>query len=176
MLADPRWLDDREAALWQSLLEVIRRLQAATEHQLLESGLSGAEFAVLVPLAEAPDGVLRARELGRALRWDRRDRSRLAHQLRRMERRGLIARTDCADDARATMVAITDAGRRAIGGAAPGHVETVRAALFDKLDAADVDALAGICARLLGPGTAPASADGCCGHPPPDQDENPQQC
>ena len=145
-MAEANWLDEREAALWQALLELIRRIGVATERQLLDSGLSGAEFALLVPLSEAPDGVVRARELGRTIGWDR---SRLAHQLRRMERRGLIERTGCADDARATMVAATDAGRRAVEGAAPGHVETVRIHLFDKLDVADVDILTDICARLL---------------------------
>jgi DNA-binding MarR family transcriptional regulator len=48
------------------------------------AALSAADFAVLVPLSEAPDRRLRARDLGRFLDWDR---SRLSHQIRRMEQR-----------------------------------------------------------------------------------------
>ena len=154
-MAHTRWLDERETALWRALLEVIRRLGVATERQLLDNGLSGADWALLVPLSEVPDGVVRARDLGRAIGWDR---SRLAHQLRRMEHRGLIERGDCAEDARATMVTITEAGRRAVESAAPGHVETVRAELFDRLDAADVDTLLEMCTRLLDAHSAPPDA------------------
>jgi DNA-binding MarR family transcriptional regulator len=154
VVTPPRWLDDREAGMWRVMLEFHRRLRVAMERQLLDSGLSAAEYAVLVALSEAPDGVVRARELGRALGWDR---SRLAHQLRRMECRALIERFDCADDARATMVAMTEAGRRAATDAAPGHVETVRAELFDKLETADVDTLTEIYTRLLERGAPAAS-------------------
>ena len=145
-MAEANWLDEREAALWQALLELIRRIGVATERQLLDSGLSGAEFALLVPLSEAPDGVVRAASsagplAGIAAGW--------LTSCGAWSAGVLIERTGCADDARATMVAATDAGRRAVEGAAPGHVETVRIHLFDKLDVADVDILTDICARLL---------------------------
>lgn len=90
--------------------------------------LSGAEYAVLVPLSEAAEGVLRARDLGRMIDWDR---TRLSHQVTRMEKRGLVAREDCVDDARGSMVRLTAAGRAAIDAAAPDHVETVRRYFFD---------------------------------------------
>jgi len=70
-----------------------------------------------------PGGVLRARELGTEIGWDR---SRLSHHVSRMEERGLVSREECSEDARGTMVRLTDAGPRTIecqlrldGGAIP---------------------------------------------------------
>jgi DNA-binding MarR family transcriptional regulator len=52
--------------------------------------------------------MLRSRELRRVILWDR---GRLSHQVARMEKRGLVVREECADDARGTMVRMTDAAR-----------------------------------------------------------------
>ena len=41
------------------------------------------------------------------------ERSRLSHQVRRMEARGLVDRVGCKDDRRGAWVGITDAGRAA---------------------------------------------------------------
>ena len=62
-------------------------------------------------------------------------KSRLSHQLARMRQRGLVAREDCADDARGTVIVLTDAGRAAIEAAAPSHVASVRRNFFDLLSA-----------------------------------------
>src|SRR3954462_15423357 len=115
-MAKPRWLDEREQRLWQGYLHLNQDLMAVLEQQLArESGLSGADYRVLVPLSEAPGGLLRARDLGAEIGWDR---SRLSHHLTRMENRGLVTREDCVEDARRLMVRLTKAGRRAIHEAA----------------------------------------------------------
>jgi DNA-binding MarR family transcriptional regulator len=131
--------------MWRAFLDVHRRLAQATEQQLAGHGLSTADYALLVPLSEAPGGVLRVRDLGLAAEWDR---SRLSHQLRRMSSRGLVARFTCDTDARGTMVRLEPAGRRAIEAAAPGHVATVRQHFIDLLEPSEVDALASIFTRL----------------------------
>ncbi|HKS49157.1 MAG TPA: MarR family transcriptional regulator [Amycolatopsis sp.] len=111
-MATPRWLDDRETRLWRAHLELGRELQKAFESQLSrDARLSGAEYALLVPLSEAADGVVRMRDLCRAVGWDR---SRLSHQVRRMEKRGLVMRAECPEDARGAMARLTEAGRTAI--------------------------------------------------------------
>ncbi len=138
--------DERETALWRAWIEVNHCLEVTTERLLHDSDLSCADYELLVPLADAEDGVVRARELRNAVGWDR---SRLAHQLKRMEKRGLVEREDCPDDARATMVSITAEGRRAVEAAAPGYVSTVRTELFDKLEEGELDVLIGIYERLL---------------------------
>jgi DNA-binding MarR family transcriptional regulator len=146
-MAKPRWLDERDAHLWRSWLRLNRDLVSVLEEQInREGGLSGADYAVLVPLSAASDGMLRARELGREILWDR---SRLSHQLGRMEKRGLVLREECAEDARGAMVRMTDAGRAAIERAAPGHVAATRRYFFDLLSSEEVDQLTTVLDRLL---------------------------
>lgn len=146
-MTEPRWLDERQAHLWQSYRALYQQLYGILERQLQEdAGLSASDYSVLVPLSENADGVLRARELGSELGWDR---SRLSHQVRRMENRGLVAREECAEDARGSMVRLTDAGRAAIEGAAPDHAESVQRAFFDQLSNDEVESLTAVFDRLL---------------------------
>jgi DNA-binding MarR family transcriptional regulator len=128
---DPQWLDEREARLWQSYRDTHRELLRVLEARMIaNSGLSGADYALLHPLSEAEDGVLRTRELGRAVGWER---SRLSHQVSRMEKRGLVCREECTADARGSMVRLTEVGRKAIEAAAPDHADAVRAYFFNRL-------------------------------------------
>ena len=147
MTPQPRWLDDREARAWRGFTRMRVQLQARLARELMaHSGLSDADYTVLVNLSEAAGGRLRAYELGRALQWEK---SRLSHQLTRMGRRGLVAREDCDTDARGSFVAITPEGRAAIEAAAPVHVEDVRHHLIDLLDDDQLDALADISEAVL---------------------------
>jgi DNA-binding MarR family transcriptional regulator len=146
-MAKPRWLDEDQARVWRAYRSLNQRLYAALEDQLLrDAGLSGADYTVLVPLSEAPGGILRARELGSEIGWDR---SRLSHQVRRMEQRGLVVREQCSEDGRGSMVRLTDAGRKAIDGAAPEHAETTRRYFFDLLSNEELGTLATVFERLL---------------------------
>src|SRR4051812_6092219 len=88
VMPKPRWLDEREAHVWRSYLHLQQELNAALDARLQQdSGLSAADYRVLVPLSESADGVLRARDLCAEIGWDR---SRLSHHVSRMERRGLV--------------------------------------------------------------------------------------
>ena len=146
-MAEPRWLDERENRLWRIWLRVNQELPGVLEGLITrDSGLSGADYAVLVPLSESPDGMLRARELRREILWDR---SRLSHQVKRMEKRGLVVREECAEDARGAMIRMTAQGRAAIEGAAPGHVAATRRYFFDLLSDDEVDALTAVFDRVL---------------------------
>ena len=145
-MAKPRWLDDRQAHVWRAYLDMNQNLYAALEDLLTrDSGLSGADYSVLVPLSEEPGGVLRARELGTQIGWDR---SRLSHHITRMEKRGLVAREECAEDGRGLMVRLTPAGRRAIEGAAPEHAEAVHRYFFDLLSKKELEVLAAVFGRV----------------------------
>jgi DNA-binding MarR family transcriptional regulator len=146
-MAVPRWLDERQARVWQAYLKLNQQLYGALGDQLQrDAGLSGADYAVLVPLSTAPDGVLRARELGTEIGWDR---SRLSHQVARMEKRGLVAREECSEDGRGSMVRLTVTGRAAIKGAAPEHAETVRRYFFDHLSDKELTTLDAVFDRIL---------------------------
>jgi DNA-binding MarR family transcriptional regulator len=141
------WLTKREARIWQSYRDVRRELQGAFHLQLSrQEGMSAADYAVMVPLSEAPNGQLRTKDLGSALGWDR---SRTSHQVTRMVKRGLVAREFCEDDARGSIVGLTPAGRAAIERAAPNHVALVRQLFFDPLSDDEVDALGVVLDRML---------------------------
>ena len=142
-----RWLDERQQHLWRSYIRMNQELYARLEDLLSrEGGVSAADYAVLVPLSEEPTGVLRARDLGVEIGWDR---SRLSHHLTRMEKRGMIVREQCEEDARGLMVRITPAGRRSIEAAAPAHAEAVQQHFFDLLSKKDLDTLGDVFDRVL---------------------------
>jgi DNA-binding MarR family transcriptional regulator len=146
-VTDPRWLDERQQRAWRAWLAMQTRLQAELNRQLqADSGMSLADFDVLVALTDRPGVPLRVFELAEAVQWEK---SRLSHHLARMERRGLVERQDCPDDARGAFVVLTAAGRDAIERAAPAHVETVRALVFDGLAPDQVDLLADVAERVL---------------------------
>ncbi|WP_169988740.1 MarR family winged helix-turn-helix transcriptional regulator [Microbispora sp. H10836] len=143
----PRWLDADEQRAWRAYLRMQGRVTARLNRQLqADSGLSLADYEVLVHLTDREEGRLRPFELQRDLQWEQ---SRLSHHLTRMERRGLVSREECADDGRGAFVVITEEGRRVITAAAPGHVETVRRLFFDGLTRDQVAALERLAADVL---------------------------
>ena len=146
-MSEPRWLDEREARVWRSYVGLRLHLEAELERRLVrDGGLSSAEFTLLVPLSESPGGLLRARDLGRMVGWER---SRISHQVARMEKRGLVVREECPEDARGSMVRLTESGRQAIVAAAPSHVEAVRSLFFDAIADDELDVMAGAFERVL---------------------------
>ena len=146
-MAKTRWLDDRQQHLWRSYIRMNQDLYAllGSLHQS-ESGISVSDYGVLVALSEATDGVVRARDLGVELGWDR---SRISHHLARMEQRGMVKREQCDEDARGLMVRITPKGRRAIQAAAPAHAEAVQRLFFDLLSDKEIDTLTAVFDRVL---------------------------
>lgn len=146
-MAQPRWLTAGEHRAWRAQLAMQSRLSAELNRRLQATcALSLPDYDVLVHLSEAEDGRLRPFALQQRLQWEQ---SRLAHQLSRMQRRGLVERARSTDDGRGTSVALTDAGRDAIRRAAPAHVEDVRALVFDGLTAADVAAMERLATSVL---------------------------
>ncbi len=110
MKAAERPLSERENAAWRAFYEMQELLRGRLEQHLqADSGLSNADYTVLVALSEAPHGQQRAYELSRRLAWEK---SRLHHQLTRMCGRGLVERLN--GDGRAVYVAITPEGRAAL--------------------------------------------------------------
>jgi len=143
----PRRLTEDQRLVWKAYRDLFRGLSDVLDEQLSsDSGLSGSEYAVLVELSHAPDRVLRARDLCAVLGWDP---SRLSHLVTRMQRRDLVTREECAEDARGAMVRLTDTGRRAVDDAAPEHSEAIRRYFFEPLSSDEQDTLAVLLHRLL---------------------------
>lgn len=138
---DPtRWLDAREQRAWRGFVRMNVLVQENLRRQLQrETDLSLAEYEVLVALSESPQGELRSYQLGESLHWEA---SRLSHQLRRMEARGLVVKRSCGEDGRGITTAITAEGRKAIEAAAPLHVAEVRRVFIEALDDGQLDAFA----------------------------------
>jgi DNA-binding MarR family transcriptional regulator len=138
----PRPLTRRENRAWRGFHHMRNQLTAHLARQLAgQSGLTEADYAVLVEVSEAPGRRIRSRDLGRKLGWER---SRLSHQIARMEARGRVERAPCESDARGFDVVLTDAGLAAIEAAYPAHLATVRHCFADLLTREQLDSLAEI--------------------------------
>lgn len=136
---DTPWLSTAEQAAWRGFIEMGRLLMAQLERELQqETGLSHTDYQVLVCLSEAPQRMMRMSDLAAQTLLSR---SRLSHQVRRMEQAGLVDRTDCLTDRRGSFAVLTDHGWETIQRAAPGHVRSVRSHLFDHLSAEQVTQL-----------------------------------
>lgn len=147
MTETPHWLTEPEQHAWRSFVRVHEKLLGRLSRQVqTESGLSTADYGVLVHLTEVDGGRLRVLELARAVEWEK---SRMSHHIDRMAKRGLVVREDCPTDARVAFVVVTPEGRAALATAAPRHVEAVRRLFVDPLSPAELAMLAQISDRIL---------------------------
>ncbi len=143
----PRWLSPAEQRAWRSFIDMHLKLTGRLSRQLqTESGLSAADFAVLVALTDLPDGRRRLLDLAKSVGWEK---SRMSHHITRMAKRGLATREECAEDGRGAFVVITPAGREAIEAAAPRHVEAVRDLFLDHVTPAELGVLARVSERIM---------------------------
>jgi DNA-binding MarR family transcriptional regulator len=127
----PRWLEADEKAAWDGFIRMQETLVGRLSRLLQsDSGMSASDYLVLVNLTATDDGRMRFLELARLVNWEK---SRMSHQVRRMAKRGLVAREECPDDARGAFIVATPAGYAAIEEAAPLHVEHVRRLFVDAL-------------------------------------------
>jgi DNA-binding MarR family transcriptional regulator len=141
------WLSEPEQRAWRGFIGLQNEVRTQVSRRLQqETGLSGADYDVLVILSEAPSGRLRAFEISAVIKWEK---SRLSHHLSRMAQRGLIERQACTDDSRYAEIVLTPAGRTAIVEAAPKHVAHVRQIFIDALSPEQLDALTAIADTVL---------------------------
>jgi DNA-binding MarR family transcriptional regulator len=128
--AQPRWLSDDEQRAWRATVHLAQLLMRQLDRELNAHGLNTHDYEILVVLSEAEESRLRMTELADATSQSR---SRLSHQISRMEARGLVRRDDCEGDKRGTFAVLTPQGRDAIERVAPHHVENVRRHFIDRL-------------------------------------------
>ena len=141
-----RWLTQREQESWRAWIEASLLLTDRLSRDIqAQHGLTFADYEILVWLSEAPERRLRMSELARRALSSR---SRLSHQIDRMERAGLVTREVCAEDRRGSFAVLTDAGWRTIVEAAPDHVASVRANLVDILSPEEFAALGAACRKV----------------------------
>jgi DNA-binding MarR family transcriptional regulator len=126
----PHWLTGEEQQAWRATVRLSQLLLRQLDRDLTVHGLNGRDYEILVELSEAPDHRLRMTDLADATSQSR---SRLSHQISRMEKRGLVRRDECEGDKRGTFTVLTKAGIETIERVAPHHVDNVRRHFIDRL-------------------------------------------
>jgi DNA-binding MarR family transcriptional regulator len=140
-----RLLSPHELRVWHAFLlmgeDVLGRVGRAIAQA---TGLSGSEFGVLSRLAALGKGEMRQQALARVMTWDK---SRLSHQLTRMQQRGLIERRRA--DGNTVLVVLTKLGREKLEAARPIHADSVRRNFLSRLTTEQIDTIVRV-SNLLG--------------------------
>jgi DNA-binding MarR family transcriptional regulator len=147
-----------QALAWQNFDRMRIRLIGQINRELTrETGLSEADFAILSELIHAQHETVRAMALRGGLDWEK---SRLSHQIRRMEERGLLKREPCAEDQRGSDVRLTETGTAVALDAIERYAAIVRRHVFDLLTPAQIAALDDISSTVL-MALESGDSDGC---------------
>ncbi len=151
----PRWLTDEEQHAWRAYLQATTLLEDHLDRQLQrDAGMPHIYYGLLVQLSQAPRRRMRMTELARNAKITR---SRLSHAIARLEKNGWVRREECPSDKRGQNAVLTDDGYAMLRRSAPGHVEAVRQAMFDRLTPEQVSSLGEIM-RVLATGLEPEGA------------------
>jgi DNA-binding MarR family transcriptional regulator len=143
MAAKP--LSPRELRVWHAFLFMGEDVLGRVGRDIAqETGVSGPEFGVLSRLLGIGKGEMRQQELARVMGWDK---SRLSHQLTRMQERALVERRPI--DGNAVLVVLTELGREKLNAARPIHADSVRRNLLSRLTPEQIDTLVRV-SNLLG--------------------------
>jgi len=132
------WLTPDEQEAWRAYLATSKLLFRQLDRDLNPFGLSGNDYEILVVLSEAPEHRLRMTDLADATAQSR---SRLSHQITRMEAAGLVRRDSCPGDKRGLFAVLTETGMATIERIAPNHVDSVRRHFIDRLTPEQLDTL-----------------------------------
>jgi DNA-binding MarR family transcriptional regulator len=142
-----RWLTDEEMRAWRACVVGKALLDAQLNRDLQdEHQLALADYELLVRLSEAPSGQARMSTLAELVASSK---SRISHQVGRMENAGLVRRQECPGDRRGVLAVLTPYGQEVLRKAAPTHVRGVRANLVDLLSDQELLVLAEIFERVV---------------------------
>ncbi|MFF4806403.1 MarR family winged helix-turn-helix transcriptional regulator [Streptomyces sp. NPDC001351] len=142
MEAEPTWLSPEEMRLWRAWVDVSWRVEREVSEQIRrDAGITHNQYAILTALSQLPDRSARMSAISEGTHIPR---TRLTHQIDRMECAGLIRRRPFAGDSRVVMVELTDQGADLLTRTAPGHARTVRSALLDALGPDEIRTLTGL--------------------------------
>lgn len=138
-----KWLTQDEQQAWRAWISASRLLNQKLSEVLEEKhGLSLSDYEILAWLSEAPQQRIRMSELAKHSLVSK---SRLTHQIARLEADGLVTRKSCKNDGRGLYASLTKRGYNKLVKAAPDHVQSVRENLVDVLGPSDFTALGKSC-------------------------------
>ena len=154
-------LDEDETRAWYAYMKVQLRLRYEMNRQLRDdTGLSLADYDVLVALTSAPGGTMTVSDL--AIRIGA-ERSRVSHHVRRLVSDQLVSSRTNPEDRRVTDVALSPAGRDLLTRAGPAHVDFVRRVFLDAIAPEEraivASAFENVYERLIVHGTLPRPSD-----------------
>lgn len=110
-------MNDLDSKAWRAFHKIGTSLLPHLGRQItVHSGISGAEYVVLVALSELTVPSVNLNRLAIGLGWEI---SRMSHQISRMEEAGLVRKTKNLEDSRCFDVSITAKGRRIAEAAIP---------------------------------------------------------
>lgn len=110
-----------------------------------KAGIALADFEVVTRLALTPENRMRMSELAEQTQSSR---SRLSHQIDRMEAAGLVQREDCDEDRRGSFTVLTKAGCDLWEKTAPDTIAGIRKHFADRVTARDLDTIDRIFSKL----------------------------
>jgi DNA-binding MarR family transcriptional regulator len=140
-------LVEAEMSAWRAYVIGNALLESQLNRELqVEHGLSLADYEILVRLSEHPRHQLRMSELASDVAASK---SRLSHQIRRMEAEGLVHRVECPGDGRGVFAVLADRGAELLRAAAPTHVAGVREHLVDLLEPDEQRVLTNVFERVI---------------------------
>lgn len=144
-----RWLSAEQQVHWRAYLAATTLLADRLSRELQAAhGLTLADYEILVRLSESEGRRLRMSHLADATLSSR---SRLSHQIDRMEKAHLVQRQPCEDDRRGSWAVLTPHGWDVLVAAAPDHVAGVREHLVDLLTDAQFASLGEACSLVAAP-------------------------
>jgi DNA-binding MarR family transcriptional regulator len=133
-------LGPEEWEFWDVWMQAQRLLARELDRCLQQDfGISKAEFSVLVTLRQTSGHEMRVGELAESLDWEK---SRVSHQLTRMENRGFVERIEAGASGRRTGVRLTASGGQAVENAIHGHAGNIRRYFLDTLTPEQAAAIA----------------------------------
>lgn len=139
IVAKTKWLNQAEMRAWLAYVTTSVDLQRAIERDLEPFGLDGGDYQLLAMLSDAPDRRMKMCDLADTLRLSR---SGLTRRMEGVLRKKIVARVQSDGDKRVAYAVMTDKGMDLLRKVAPHHVDSVRHHMIDRLNDAEIRALA----------------------------------
>lgn len=139
-------LTEEERRVWRSWATGTRVLSERIDRRLRAArGISQSDFEILDLLVDADGSTLRMNELAEQAVSSR---SRLSHQIKRLEKSGLVERTHCPVDGRGICVKPTRRGRQVQQATVGEFAASVRELFFKPLSQREIDSIIRTCDKL----------------------------
>lgn len=137
-------LTKEELARWRNFRFMVEETSIKVSREVSSAtGISGGQFGIMSIVTASPAKEMRQQELADAMRWDR---TRLSHQLTRMEKNGLIERKKSPDGG--TVITVTPKGSTELIRISPTLANAVRTHFLSKLTETHMAQLSEILAAL----------------------------